>query len=400
MIIKKLTLSFVIIESLCLCTVSPLLAKTQRDKGLDCVDQHINEIGEVLWNDVCSLDNSEKWTKSRNNTATNFTDMPANRSRQELVSNALDQWDEVERRHERLLTDMSKDKALKENYSRLDHVPEPILDETKARENVKRDSKAHSLDLSWEIYSAWYHEPHVMEQSGTMNGYSGRYTYRPNKDDLFYYKAINYYRLDGMFASGRFDYQAKGDQEGLKINNIYDYMVEIRGIIGKEYIHEDFNFLAYSGFGHRFLNDEETPPTIFMGSSVYGYERESRYYYLPFGFEVSKNFEGNWTVTANGEYDWFLTGRQVSEFSDANKYLPDSRNEDVSNRQDSGYGMRGSIKFLKSAEQFNFFVEPFIRYWKINDSEIKTTYFDSELFAGLEPENQTLESGVKLGMQF
>jgi hypothetical protein len=71
------------------------------------------------------------------------------------------------------------------------------------------------------------------------------------------------------------------------------------------------------------------------------------------------------------------------------------------NRQDNGYGLRGSIKFLKKGSVVDYYVEPYIRYWNIEQSKGQYMSIDGKaplIYA--EPANSTTEVGSKFGIQF
>ena len=97
------------------------------------------------------------------------------------------------------------------------------------------------------------------------------------------------------------------------------------------------------------------------------------------------------------EADFLLWGRQDSYLSDVDSTLY----ADVRNRQRRGFGLRGSLKLVREAASVNFILEPFIRYWHIKNSD-RVTAISNGGFAttGLEPDNNTVEAGLKLGVQF
>ena len=96
------------------------------------------------------------------------------------------------------------------------------------------------------------------------------------------------------------------------------------------------------------------------------------------------------------EYDLFLFGQQKSHLGDV---WPGTNT--LSNDQDGGYGARSSFKLIKRYKSFSTYIEPFVRYWNIDDSDVETfTVPGLGTGAGLEPANNTTEYGVKLGMRF
>ena len=71
--------------------------------------------------------------------------------------------------------------------------------------------------------------------------------------------------------------------------------------------------------------------------------------------------------------------------------------------QSAGYGMRGSIKLVKSGKSFNLIFEPFVRYWDIHGSKAgEDASMDSLQFglSTLKPDNNSLEIGGRLGIEF
>ena len=73
------------------------------------------------------------------------------------------------------------------------------------------------------------------------------------------------------------------------------------------------------------------------------------------------------------------------------------------NTQDEGYGLRAGLKLEKVFGAVGVFMEPFIRYWRIQDSDV-----GSKQVSGLpvavngfyEPKNYTYEYGLKVGVSF
>lgn len=336
-------------------------------KELDCVETALENDHALGWRDVC-------YTNTAKIPAQHVQYAQAQGSSTNSSKKAFDLWDF----------------DTKQNY---------------ARENITSHAeKLHHFDIGAEYFWAHYEEPDVMEQRGEMWGVNGAYTYRPNQGNLLYSSMANLYRLEGMFAAGHFDYEAEAvSQVGLQVKDKDDWMYDIRGIVGKEYIPKANNSIVlYSGFGYRYLNDDDDGQLVIVGSTgFYGYEREANYYYIPIGFEFATPLNDRWSVKTKGEYDWFIQGKQVSHLSDGNVYLsPGSLNEDATNKQETGYGLRGSLQFIRDTEFLKLVLEPFVRFWAIDDSEVKTIILQGSPTAVLEPENQTLEYGFKVGLEF
>ena len=104
------------------------------------------------------------------------------------------------------------------------------------------------------------------------------------------------------------------------------------------------------------------------------------------------DLQNGWFIGLVIEYDIFWSGVQKSDLSD----VDDSFN-DVENDQSDGYGFRGSVKFQNS----RFVIEPFIRYWDIDDSDPSILTIDGiPVDVGIEPENNSTEIGIKVAVKF
>ncbi len=272
------------------------------------------------------------------------------------------------------------------------------LTEKVARENVPNaDTDKHLFEIDAEKFYFRYREPNVMKETGTMHGIYSHYTYRPLPGDMLYTKMMNLYKIEGRYSFGEVDYEAV---DGAKIKNIDDWSAEVRGIFGKEFITWPTATILYSGAGYRYLNDNPSGRLSRVGNTVrYGYQREANYYYLPIGFQFSNRLNDNWSVAINGEYDWFVYGLQRSHTSDGNRFIS-TRNDDIENQQHRGYGLRGSLKIAWESDIIDLVLEPFARYWNIEDSEVVRAFVDGAFSNFIEPKNNTIETGLKVGLQF
>ncbi len=242
----------------------------------------------------------------------------------------------------------------------------------------------HTWELGSEISRIIYEEPDLMKEEGIMYGVTGSYTYPYYNNFIL--------KAEGKGSVGEVDYTGSlSDGTPITMNNIEDYMLEIRGVGGY-----DFSILGastiitlYMGIGYRYLNDN-------LSSSIYGYERESNYFYSPIGIEAITNLGNDWSVGAILEYDYFWWGKQKSHLSDVYPGFSDLEND-----QKKGYGWRGSVKLQKKGKKVGFVIEPFMRYWNIKKSDEKLiTLYGIPHAYGWEPKNNSTEFGVKLAVKF
>jgi hypothetical protein len=239
-----------------------------------------------------------------------------------------------------------------------------------------------SLEVGPDAYYFKYKESGVKE-TGFLWGVSGAYTYREwvptfpaGESDIKWM-----FRAEARYDLGVVDYDGElMDGTPYKYNNIRDRTGEIRLLLGMDFPKETLMDTVYVGVGHRFLADDKSGDPA-------GYDRESRYLYLPVGVSTVRCLTGDWLLAATAEFDVFMQGRQSTDLSDFGLGT-------IHSKQNGGYGLRGSVSFEKKDKTVDFIIKPFIRYWNIDDSEV-----DYEA-GGYEPKNTTTELGLDLIWRF
>jgi len=238
----------------------------------------------------------------------------------------------------------------------------------------------HTWEFGPEISFVEYKEPGVMSEKGTMFGLGASYAYH---DDMML-------KFEGRFSYGKADYENSGTMD-----NVTDLMYEFRGVVGYDFeIFKATTLTPFIGFGVRYLSDDSGGRTTSTGEK--GYMRRSIYYYSPIGIETNTLFSKGWSVGVAAEYDYFWKGQQNSALSDANPNY-----NDQTNNQYGGYGLRGSIRIKKQSDERYYVVEPFIRYWEIDQSDNSTVTYSGVIIGyGYEPKNRSTEIGLKFGIGF
>jgi hypothetical protein len=246
-------------------------------------------------------------------------------------------------------------------------------------------AETHQFEVGAEVSYIKYEEPTVdVEEKGVMGGLYGGYTFRPEWAD----EPINVFHLDGHMNYGQVDYEGSGT-----IDNVDDFLVEPRAWVGKDLaVGDSTRVTPYAGIGYRLLYDALGGTISSTGAA--GYDRRSQYLYAPVGVDVSTKLNEEWRIGFTAEYDFFIQGWQTSYLSDINGYA------DLENDQEEGYGVRGSINLVKTMEKFNLVISPYARYWNIEDSEIATSTGSIFRVTGFEPENESLETGLRVGVEF
>jgi len=246
----------------------------------------------------------------------------------------------------------------------------------------------HSFDIGVEIFHKDYEEPGLMSESGMMYGVALAYTY--HRDVMA--------KLEFKYAMGQVDYEVDYENVyGYKSYDIDDQEWELRGLIGYDFrTSTNFFITPYFGVGYRYLKSDPDHPVI--GTSLKLYERESQYFYSPLGVNFTSLFESGWMFIVSGEVDILWYGSQKSKLS-----TTDPTYDDLENEQDSGYGLRASLRIQKRFENVSLSIEPFVRYWKIKESDWEQVTRGGIPTPGVywyEPKNTTTELGCVLAVQF
>jgi hypothetical protein len=235
-------------------------------------------------------------------------------------------------------------------------------------------------NTTWELgVDAWqfeYKEPGLMTEKGQFIGVHGACTYRgPTAGGL----------QDAMISAevragwGRVDYDGHlldEDNTPYSYDGFRDCLVETRGLLGCDFGRPSFRLTPFVGAGYRYLEDDGTV-------SPDGYDRKANYLYSPLGVEALVELNDRWQLGGSAEYDLFWLGRQKTLWG---YWITDDQNE--------GYGLRGSIRLIHRDKKANLILEPYFIYWDIGMSEVNPDD------AGYEPHNRSTEAGLRLTVQF
>jgi len=234
------------------------------------------------------------------------------------------------------------------------------------------------VEIGFETSYITYTEPGVMREAGFMYGLTGALAYRNYNYML---------SIEARGSIGQVDYHSGSSGD---LDNIDDNMWEVRGLGGYDFlVSETFAITPYAGVGYRHLDDNMGGMRSTTGAA--GYDREISYLYSPIGIDITTAFENGWNIKLRAEYDYFIDGTVESHLGSIPGYY------DIENDQNSGHGARGSIMFKKRGETKDFIIEPFFRYWKINDS--KQTK-DPNGWIWIEPKNNSKEFGINLTIEY
>ena len=238
--------------------------------------------------------------------------------------------------------------------------------------------KKESLFIGPEIYHFEYEESGIQDE-GMFYGVVFGYIYRgwiPDTDMEKISEDKVMLAMEFRFAAGEVDYDGQlMDGTPYKVSNIDDRTFETRFLIGPDFLGDNHLSTFYTGFGYRYLFDDSSFDPA-------GYERMSNYLYLPVGYQFHQFTDAPWSIAATIEGDLLLLGVQKTDFG----FL------DISNDQHEGLGFRAAVKLQKKSENCIFSIEPFFRYWDIDDSDVENGFY--------EPANETTEFGIQFKWLF
>ena len=252
------------------------------------------------------------------------------------------------------------------------------------------------FEIAPELFHYAYEEPGVMQTSGMMVGISGVLSCRVPES----IRVIDLFRIEAEASRGRLDYISKRNEGAIK--GVDNTVIEARALLGKEvYSTGKSAVTLFSGFGYRQLHDNGSGKFTSEGNPYY--DRESNYLFIPVIFELSPLNSHGWGIGGTVEYDYFLSGMQESELTDANKEGY-TYSDDLKNKQHHGYGLRVSLKATKKYPPCSLVIEPFLRYWKVGTSDEDAIEVgnegESEPLTYVEPNNHTTQYGLKVALLF
>jgi hypothetical protein len=208
---------------------------------------------------------------------------------------------------------------------------------------------------------------------GPRVGVTGAYTYGGTGKWFF--------KVDGRYAYGSLQYEGSGT-----LDSVSDSILEARAAFGKDYLlRSGISLSPFAGLGYRYLYDDLRGKT---STGAVGYQRFSNYLYAPLGLTSRVRVNGQWVIVPTIEYDYFIEGKQITQFTDTGQGF-----SDATNTQDKGYGYRVSVM----AEKGSWALGLWMYYWNIEDSDITQIGFG---YSGREPENTTMEYGLELKYRF
>ena len=256
----------------------------------------------------------------------------------------------------------------------------------------------NNFEIAYEVSSYTYKEPHMDYPISLKSTKQGASVLLKNYG--FAGQEKSFYLLELRYMTGANTYNGwlsggGGVYTPLEASGIKDYYFEGALKAGKIFYEQNnFQVEGSVGLGYRWLKDNLQD----IGNG--GYLRQSQYFYVPFEADFKYNLTQYIKMTLKTELDWLISGEQYS-----GKIVGYTDSTSVNHTQEQGYGLRASLKFSSLVwGSMEFFVEPFWRYWHIQNSnegyqyvQYGGTWYQQTTY---EPFNTTQEYGVKVGLAF
>ena len=267
--------------------------------------------------------------------------------------------------------------------------------------------KKHKLEIAYEGSDYGYREPHMeypIHITAKKRGGSIVYTRQSVLSRDLSDNDPSFASLEFRYMDGKADYDGYlMDGTPFKTEDEKDYYMEAALKFGRKYqLANPLELRPYIGIGWRSLRNGEDGDITIGGVTGHTYQRTSTYIYMPLGAHLMLDVGEHVTFSLNGEFDWLIRGNQSSHTEDF------VNTNTISNKQDKGFGVRASAKMEIDLGKFGVFVEPFWRYWKIQNSAkfwydlvdpgTGDTIHDAGYY--LEPFNITREYGIRTGITF
>ena len=283
-------------------------------------------------------------------------------------------------------------------------------------------------------YAQSYSSPNDVTKTGLLGGGYVAYTWRARERSAQSWQEIfefgpwpTYVKVEGQVSAGKIDYDSPATG---KLKSFNAWEIEGRVLLGYDVDRgqDAWGFTPYTGFGYRRFTDKSGGWVDYFVYDYAKFPTKYSYYYVPIGVETSKSLNTTWDLSLKVEGDIVFYGvvqyylNEIEglysgyDVRTGESLLLSPRNS--RSKLESGYGLRSSCKFVRKLEMYNIFIEPFLEFWQIsksdpveahskatNGTDYVSVYDDPAnnypLYKPLfDPKNYTLQSGVRMGVQF
>ncbi len=214
---------------------------------------------------------------------------------------------------------------------------------------------------------------------------------------IFHAKSFMFgYEMEHIFGNPLYDgkmYGYENDSLQKSDNNRttnYDRITELRVLSGVDFFNKSRLLTPYIGFAFFRWRDE------YSGDE--SYQKNSIYYYVPIGMEISFQLDNKWLCKVRVEYDLIVGGNAKTFLGDA---YPDANDPENKIKFGEAFGLKLTSDFkAKISDDFAFVFQPYVSYWKVNETDSTTAKFGDQRFDFIESENEITQFGLRIGLEF
>jgi hypothetical protein len=295
--------------------------------------------------------------------------------------------------------------------------------------------------------------PYGKTNEGMIYGLHAGYEYIPKnnppkqtlKDVFFHIDEVNRYLFTLDYKTGPTTYS---DINNVPKQDFTQHMLEGRAVAGYDFkATENTRVTPFFGVGYSYQHDPSgsildilngQTITSMDGSEVFlqldpfydlrqPYEIDTHKIYLPIGLMTNTDVTESISIGLNLEMDVLIWGMVKSNFStlgdlyveDLSSAPPSTKARtlkfsDTTNNLRGGFGFKGSTRITKKQKKFDWYIEPYIHYWHINESAKKQfplivsdgTHIILFEHDGVTPvnwveaESSTTEYGLQIGVSY
>lgn len=246
-----------------------------------------------------------------------------------------------------------------------------------SREGFQLGLEGYRYDYEEEFEGA-----RIVDDEGRFFGLTAEYGRAVGRWDL---------RVAGRAAGGLVDYESN---EGDRLNDVAQATVQLELRAGRRApISPTVTVTPFIGLGVRGHGDASGGLTTNTG--LRGYDRYISYAYAPIGASVDFRAGPRTSVTVSAQYNLFLGGESEAEFGDIEPGAPT-----VVLELEDGSGWALSAEVNRAAGRGTVSFGPFLRTWDVEQSTVEVFEEDGFGIEIFEPDNRTIEAGLKLAYRF
>ena len=289
------------------------------------------------------------------------------------------------------------------------------------------DSYNYTTGDKWPYYySKKYTTSDKIKRNGTLNGlFASTSWYGPlhTFNDFWGGGEIpNFARLEAELSDGKSSYSSYVSG---KLRGISSWNFDARLLIGYDYaLTHATDLTLYIGGAYQRYSHRDGGWVDFIVNDFARYTTITNQYYLPIGAETHTALNEDWDVNVKLEGDIVLAGNVAYHLNDITGTFQGTdlgtgqivtiTPKEANSSLNGGFGIRTSLKIIRKYKYCDFYIEPFLKFLYLNQSEKVQARFlgtNGKTYVSANPDgspnkalwdakNTTIDLGARAGVQF